>query len=96
MAIPFARTQVTVVLPSNLKLHPAVEGEATRIGKRLGRVGLERFAAAEIERVRTKHSVPGYMNGRGTDYPPKVEKIIGEPEQRFAERMPQKWRRFGL
>ena len=96
MAIPFARTQVTVVLPSHLKLHPAVEGEATRIGKRLGRVGLERFDAAEIERVRTKHCVPGYMNGRGTDYPPKVAKIIGEPEQRFAERMPQKWRRFGL
>ena len=96
MAIPFARTRVTVVLPSHFELHPVVQEEATRMGKRLGCVALERFDATEIERVRTKQSVPGYMNGRTTEYPPQVARTIGEPQHRYAERMPHKWRRFGL
>ncbi len=96
MAIPFARTRVTVVLPSHFELHPVVVEEAARMGKQVRCVALERFDATEIERVRTKQGVPGYMNGRTTEYPPKVAKMVGEPEYRYAERMPQKWRRFGL
>ncbi len=96
MAIPFARTGVTVVLPDRFQLHPVVQEEAIRMGKHLRCVSLERFDAAEIERVRTKQGVPGYMSGRVTEYPPQVSKTIGEPQHRYAERLPYKWRRFGL
>jgi hypothetical protein len=36
------------------------------------------------------------MSGRVTEYPPQVSKTIGEPQHRYAERLPYKWRRFGL
>ena len=96
MAIPFSGRHVTVIRPKHYTLHPVVYKEAAQMGRRLAFVDLDHFSQDEIERARRHLSVAGHTNGHGTTYSPSAEAAIGEGRGRYAQRMPDKWRRFGL
>lgn len=96
VAIPYAGRQVTVVLPRHYQLDPVVYQETARLGKHLSLVSLERFSASDIQRARSNLMVPGLANASSPQYEANAQSSIAEERERFAHRMPEKWKRFGL
>jgi hypothetical protein len=96
MAIPYCGRQVTVVLPKHYKLDPVVHQEAAQQRKRLVLVSLDHFSTRDIERAQSNLMVPGRTNESRPEYAADAQAAVAEERERFAHRMPEKWKRFGL
>jgi hypothetical protein len=96
MAVPFAGRQVTVVLPKHYKLDSAVYREAAQSRKRLALVSLDCFSTSDVERAQCNLMVPGRTNESRPEYAADAQAAVAEERERFAHRMPEKWKRFGF
>jgi hypothetical protein len=98
MATPFSRSYVTVIAPRRFRLAPEVHRAAKKLGRQIRLLALDNFDAAEVARMRDNISVPGVSNGPEdrTIYDTDAEAQIRESRTRFRDRVPNRWRRFGL
>jgi hypothetical protein len=96
MALPYAGRQLTVVVPRHCNLDPLVLREAALLGKNISPVTLDQFANSDVLRARSNLMVPGITHDSSPQYALDAQSSIDENHKRFAHRMPEKWKRFGL
>jgi len=98
MALPYARSQLTVVVPTGFRVSAKVHRAAQKLHKRIAVVDLDSFSADDIERIKNNHSVAGTLDPKdgGTNYVASAEGVLGEDPAKYRSRVRAQWRTFGL
>lgn len=97
MALPFANRRLTVVIPKAFKINPHLNHLASTMGKEICTISIDRFDQNHVERIKKIYSVPGLtINSRGeTEFPPFVEKLLGESTGCYQHLVPPRIRKYG-
>lgn len=93
MALPYAQVthRVIVVGPPGWRMGEAVRREARRRGIEVFRLPLNHFPAARIQAIRTRYAVIAGAGGK--EYPPELERILGQRDTTYADLLPLEIRR---
>jgi hypothetical protein len=95
LAIPYAKDAVTVVIPPDFQIHPAVYERARKHRVEISVSTLSLFAREELDRLAINHMAPAIAFEPKCLFSKSIEEAIGEKQTDKQDLVPESWREFG-
>ncbi len=95
LAIPYAKTNLTVIAPHDYQIDPMVFKRAKQFGIDVGFFPLSGFPQERLERIAINHMVPVSSHDPECIYPNYVEKALGEGQTDNREFVSERVLNFG-
>jgi hypothetical protein len=95
MAIPYAKEAVTIVIPPDFQVHPAVYAKARKHRVEVSVSSLSLFRQEELNRLAINHMAPAVEFEPQCLFSKSIEDAMGEKQTENQDLVPESWRDFG-